>query len=225
MCFSASASFTVSSVLIPTGAYCFYRAHQINHRYWVFALYPLIFGIQQALEGWLWLMLEHPDDISVRIPALGFIFFSHFFWLIWLPFSCYFLETRGGKKQLFLIFTLLGGLYGFAMFMPVLIFADWLEVSLIHNSISYELKLIFDDFTPRSLVRAIYALIVLIPLLLSSQKYVRDFGILILISLAAATILFTEVFISIWCFFAAIVSLYILYMVIRWEHDSARGVE
>jgi uncharacterized protein DUF6629 len=220
MCFSASASFAVSSVLIPAGVYCLYKARRINHYYWVFALYPLVFGIQQAVEGWLWLTLDTPNGVSTRIAALGFIFFSHFFWLFWLPFSCYLLE-KGSKRQLFLIFTVLGGLYGLSMFIPALLFADWLKISLIHNSISYELKLIFDGFMPRPLVRGVYALIVLIPLLLSSQRYIRNFGVMIFILLVVVAILSTKTFISVWCYFAAILSLYMLYMFFRLEYIRA----
>ena len=219
MCFSVSASFAASSVLIPVGIYCLYKARKINHHYWVFALYPLVFGIQQAVEGWLWLTLGAPDDVSTRMPALSFIFFSHFFWLFWLPFSCYLLE-RGSNKQLFLIFTLLGGTFGLSMFIPALVFTDWLKISLLHHSILYELKLIYDGFIPHSLVRGVYALIVLIPLLLSSQRYLRYFGMIIFISLVAANILFAETFISVWCYFAAILSLYIFYMFIRLEKQS-----
>ena len=220
MCFSVSASFAASSVLIPVGVYCLYKARKINHHYWAFALYPLVFGIQQAVEGWLWLTLDAPDGVSTRMPALSFIFFSHFFWLFWLPFSCYLLE-RGSNKQLFLIFTLLGGIFGLSMFIPALVFTDWLKISLLHHSILYELKLIYDGFIPHSLVRGVYALIVLIPLLLSSQRYLRYFGMIIFISLVAADVLFAETFISVWCYFAAILSLYIFYMFIRLEKQSA----
>ncbi|MDR4516643.1 MAG: hypothetical protein MRK00_04560 [Nitrosomonas sp.] len=58
MCFSATASFAVSAGLISAGMYCVYKVRLVDRIYWPFALYPLFFGIQQAAEGWLWLVLE-----------------------------------------------------------------------------------------------------------------------------------------------------------------------
>lgn len=221
MCFSASASFTVSAGLIPVGVYCLYKVRS-NHRvYWPFALYPLIFGIQQAAEGWLWLMLESGNIALIRLSALSFVFFSHFFWLFWIPYSCYVVETSGTKKKLFFIMTIMGCLFGLAMVIPVLLFADWMTVSLIHQSIAYELKLLFDDFVPRLTVRGAYVLIILIPLLSSSQRYLRYFGVIIALSVLGAILLYAETFISVWCFFAAVISVYMLYMIISLEKQKA----
>ena len=220
MCFTASASFAAATVLMPVGVFCLYKAHKIHQHYWPFALYPLIFGIQQAVEGVLWLLLDTANDELIRIVALSFVFFSHLFWLFWIPFSCYMIEA-GGRKQLLYLFMLFGGMFGLSMYMPVLLFADWLMVSLIHHSISYELRLIFDGFVPRPLVRGVYVLIILMPLLLSSQRYIRYFGMIISMSVMVAVLLFEQTFISVWCFFAAFLSLYILYMFICLEKQTA----
>lgn len=221
MCFSASASFTVSAGLVPVGVYCLYRVRSTHRAYWSFAIYPLIFGIQQAAEGWLWLMLENGNVESIRLPALSFVFFSHFFWLFWIPYSCYVIETSETKKKLFFIMTIMGCLFGLAMVIPVLMFADWMAVSLIHQSISYELKLLFDDFVPRLAVRGAYVLMILIPLLLSSQRYLRYFGVIIAVSVLGTVLLYTETFISVWCFFAAVFSFYMLYMIISLDKQKA----
>lgn len=114
-----------------------------------------------------------------------------------------------------------GGLFGLAMVIPVVLFADWMTVSLIHQSISYELKLLFDDFVPRLTVRGAYVLIILIPLLLSSQKYVRYFGVIIALSVLGTVLLYAKTFISIWCFFAAVFSFYLLYMIIGLKRQKA----
>ncbi len=58
----------------------------------------------------------------------------------------------------------------------------------------------------------IYAVIVVLALLLTSDRYVRYFGIIILTSVVVSKLLFDYAFISIWCFFAAVLSLYIIYM-------------
>lgn len=54
MCFSAPVSFLVSAVLMPIGALTVNFALQNDRRYLALAAFPLLFGIQQAFEGWLW---------------------------------------------------------------------------------------------------------------------------------------------------------------------------
>jgi len=222
MCFSASASFAVSAGLIPVGGYCLYTVlkNSAHQAYWPFALYPLIFGVQQAIEGWLWLLFETGDTGSLRLPALSFVFFSHFFWLFWIPYSCYTIETAVKKKHLFFLIMITGSVFGLAMFLPVIMYADWMTVSLIRHSISYELKLLFDDVVPRIVVRGFYVVVILIPLLLSSWKYLRYFGVIIALSVLVVVLLYSEIFISVWCFFAAILSSYMAYMFVCLEKQK-----
>ena len=146
---------------------------------------------------------------------LGFYVFSHFFWLFWIPISGYAIESRGARKNVFLGVAIFGGLYGASMYFPLVMYENWLAVSLLKQSISYEATLIYDGYIPRIVVRGLYALIVLVPLLLSSDRYLRMFGIIIAISVVFATVFFGYAFISIWCYFAAVLSLFIIYMVTR----------
>jgi hypothetical protein len=50
-----------------------------------------------------------------------------------------------------------------------------------------------------------------VPLLFSSGRYIRIFGVIIMVSVIVATVFFGYAFISIWCYFAAVLSLYIVY--------------
>lgn len=143
------------------------------------------------------------------------MFFSHFFWMWWVPLAAWAVEDNAGRKAAFLTLTVIGGLYGASMYLPVVLYPDWLTVEVIKHSISYEARLIYDGYVPRLLVRAFYAVIVLTSLLLSSQRDVRVFGVLVAISIATATLFYSYAFISVWCFFAAILSLFAIYMVIR----------
>ena len=54
MCFSAEASFTAAAVLVPFGALSMTRAYKTDPRYIPIATLPLLFGLQQALEGAVW---------------------------------------------------------------------------------------------------------------------------------------------------------------------------
>ena len=75
MCFSATASFSAAAILVPAGIYCFKKSTSLEKPYWLIALLPLIFGIQQLFEGFVWLALEPGGGGQTRLPAMGFLFF------------------------------------------------------------------------------------------------------------------------------------------------------
>ena len=222
MCFSATASFTAASLLVPVGIYCAKKARRLHRPYWAIALLPALFGVQQALEGMVWWALDAQDPSLTRGAALGFMAFSHLFWLLWIPVSSHVLEPAGARKTALLALSVFGGLYGASMYLPVLLHEDWLTVSLVQQSISYEATLIYDGYLPRIVVRVLYALIVMAALLISSDRYLRQFGLLIAVSVAVATAFFGYAFISVWCYFAAVLSLFIVYMVLRIDGDERR---
>ncbi len=225
MCFSATASFSAAALLVPAGIYCAKKAASLAKPYWVIGLLPLLFGVQQALEGLVWLALESGSPQRIHVSALGYMAFSHLFWLFWIPIASYVLESPGLKKTVFLSLAVFGALYGASMYMPLLVQAHWLTVELVQQSISYEAKLIYDGFLPRIAVRALYAVIVLGALLFSSDRYIRTFGILIAISVAVATVFFGYAFISVWCYFAAALSLYIFYLMLRITREQKPRTE
>jgi hypothetical protein len=215
MCFSATVSYSAGALLVPAGLYCVKQARALSRPYWVVSMIPLFFGIQQIFEGRLWQLLEASDAGGTRLAALGFMFFSHLLWLFWIPLSGYLHEDNAQRKKLFLG-TMFGGVaVGLSMYLPLLLFSDWLSVYILQHSIVYQATLIYDDYLPRIVVRGIYAVVVIVPLLLSSNRFLRMFGIIIAISVAFSVFVYGYAFISVWCFFAAMLSLYILYMIIQ----------
>lgn len=212
MCFSATASFTTATILLPLGAYALLRTRRVKSPYWLFALYPLAFALQQAAEGWLWLALETRDPLATRTPALVFMFFSHLFWLFWVPFSTAMIEAQNSRRRLFFAISIVGALYGLSMYIPAVLYPDWLTLRLHERSIVYDVRLFYDQEVPRLLVRALYAVLVLLPLLASTHKEVRRFGVLIFVSVVIAYVYFAETFVSVWCYFAAVISIYVFFM-------------
>ena len=78
MCFSATASFTTAATLIPVGIYCINKSIHFHHKYWFFALVPVLLGVQQFFEGLIWLQMGSIENISPRLRHWG-ICFSHIF--------------------------------------------------------------------------------------------------------------------------------------------------
>jgi len=215
MCFSATASFTTALVLIPTGIYCVKKSAGLEKPYWLFALIPSMFGLQQFFEGFVWLGLNSDAAAETRMAALGYLFFSHLFWLLWIPLSCYAVEDNATKRKFYFFLTLLGAAHGLSLYVPLLLNADWVKVTLVGHSIKYKLVLLHDETVSIKIMNLVYATFTLIPLLTASDRYLKIFGGIIVFSLATTSFFFNYAFISVWCFFSAVLSGYILHMILQ----------
>ena len=213
MCFSATACFTTGAILVPTGIYTLVKAYQGDKRYLALAAFPLLFGLQQIIEGWLWLAFEQRVNLSIEITAIGYLLFAYFLWPFFVPLAALLVEKNASRKVLFKIFSLIGFLFGASLYVPLLINPEWLSVMMAKGSILYQPVLIYDGIVSRTAVRVFYAIIIAVPLLFSTVTSLRFFGILIFVSVAISAVFFAYAFVSIWCFFAAILSAYIVYII------------
>lgn len=173
-----------------------------------------MFGIQQLLEGGVWFALLNDNAIAVRTFSLGFLAFSHVLWLGWIPYSAYLTESSPFLKHVFKLITIVGVFIGLSMFVPLLFNPDWLRTSVVNNSIYYDLTFITNGYMSQSLLTATYAAVILIPLLLSSDRYHKILGVFILISGVVSWVFYNWVFVSVWCYFAAVISLYVFYVIL-----------
>lgn len=215
MCFSATASFAAAAALIPAGIYCLKVSNQLDEPYWAFAMLPLMFGLQQLLEGGVWVALLEGDTATARVLALGFLLFSHFIWLGWIAYSSYLIESSPRLKRVFLSITLAGVLLGIFMYVPLLFNPEWLTASVVNHSIYYDLIFVSDAYMSQKILTALYAGVILVPLVWSSDRYHNLLGVLILFSGVFTWAFFDWVFVSVWCYFAAVISLYIFIIIAR----------
>lgn len=211
MCFSATVSFGAATFLLPAGVYCLYKTRQAERRFSMLAALPLLFGIQQIIEGIEWRLFDSGNTEAVHLPALGFLFFSHFLWLFWVPFASYRIEYRR-RQRFFLLLSILGALTGAWLYLPLLFNPEWVSVEVVKHSIVYHVKMLHDVILPMGLDRALYALVILLPLIYSSHAPVRHFGMLVALSLLLSLNIYSYAFVSVWCFFAALLSLYLIYL-------------
>lgn len=214
MCFNAAASFAASAVLIPAGIHTLRIARETAPRWLPLAAFPLLFGIQQGLEGVLWLALGDPLGRLVGVPppavasvmALGFLGFAYLLWPMLVPLAARGIETRPPRRRLFALLALVGSVGGLAIYLPLVIDPEWLTVRILGGSILYEPRVLFPDLLSQPLGRGLYGLVVLVPLLVSSEPLVRRFGLLIFLSVTLSAVAYGYAFVSVWCFFAALLS-------------------
>ncbi|MEM7770342.1 MAG: DUF6629 family protein [Cyanobacteria bacterium P01_A01_bin.37] len=213
MCFSASASFTATTLLVPIGLYGSKIAWAKDARYLPLAIFPLAFGIQQGFEGVAWLGIDNHQGAMIHLGSLGFLFFSNGFWLVWPALTVFALEVRPWAQTLLLSMALIGFFGGVFLYGPFLVYPNEIPVIIIHGSINYQEKLIYHYLLPSNIVRLTYMAIVLGPLWLSELIQLRILGSLIAVFMIVTYCFFSYAFVSVWCFFAAIVSFYVIHII------------
>ncbi len=231
MCFSATVSYSAAAVLVSAGVYAVQQARRLHPPYWMWALVPIFFGIQQAFEGRVWQELDAGDASAVVPFALGFHFFSHFLWLWWFPLCSYLVEPEKSnmigkiRKRVFAGCAIFGAFSGTLVYSVMLFNPEWMSVAVRENSILYQFSVpyrspIHIPITPA----ALYALTILVPLLFSSHKLIRIFGALIVVSVVLASEAYSYAYVSVWCFFAAALSLYLVYMIRHLVAAELKGI-
>ena len=213
MCVSATVSYSATAVLVTTGLYAVRQARRLPVAYWLWAAIPVFFGIQQAFEGRVWQMLEAGDSGAAIPYAIGFHFFSHFLWLWWIPLCCYLVEPGKIRKRIIGGFVLFGAFAGTLVYFVIVTHPEWMTAVVREHSIYYRFSVPYRSSIHLPIPTAgLYAMTVVVPLLISSHNRIKIFGALVLLSMLLASETYSHAYISVWCFFAAILSLYLVHM-------------
>jgi len=210
MCFSAAASFTAAGVLAPLGVASLARAWRGERRYLALATLPVLFSVQQLMEGFVWRFGAVGDAAAVERFSLAYMFFSWLAWPVWVPFSVYFLEP-GRRRPLYLLLAIVGGMLGGLQYAPYFAHEGWLSTRFLGAAISYEGTELLDYVIGRDFTYAIYLFVVIGPLLLSSDKDARVFGVLVALVFVFTFLFFQFAYISVFCFGGALMSLYLVW--------------
>ncbi|MBY0473339.1 hypothetical protein K2Q00_03630 [Patescibacteria group bacterium] len=213
MCFSAAASFAAGGALSVTGGLTLAKVKQKSEL--PFASIPLLFGLQQAIEGAVWVSFGAP--VVNTIATYAYSMFSHVLWPIFVPFSVLMIETDPTRKKILRLFSLIGLAVGLYLFYFIIV--DPVTAHIVNNSIAYHSPHLYAYF-----IMALYLMATCGSCLVSSHKIINIFGVVLFISFAIAAWFFTETFFSVWCFFAGILSV-IVYWYFQRNPVAERQVE
>jgi len=209
MCFSATASFAVGAALTPAGVYCVRSAFTKDIRYLPLALTPLAFAAQQVAEGVVWVGLGREDPAWSTPASLVYLFFALSFWPVWIPLSAAFLEQRRFAQAILAVCLLAGLCWTWFLFVPIALDPDrWLTTEVVHCSIRYssaDLPMI--SVLGEDLMYVLYFIPIFLALGVSAKEPVPVFAILLLVLAVISHLVFAYAFVSVWCFFAAVLSL------------------
>lgn len=206
MCFSAVASFSAGSVLSVAGVITTQKAQ--SRPQLAFAAIPFLFGIQQLSEGFVWLSLTHQQYAHwQQIATHVFLFFAHALWPVWVPFAALLFEEKQPQKNILFGFFILG----FALAMGEIFCLSTYHVEARINGHHIEYLITY----PKPFIiisEVVYGITTLISCVISSVKKMRWFAIILTTSLIVTNIFYRAWLISVWCFFAALLSSIIYYI-------------
>lgn len=218
MCFSAGASFGAGVVLSTIGVASIKKIQQPSQL--PFATIPLIFAVQQFSEGFLWLSLKYPAWEYLQVPmTYTFLFFAQIVWPFWVPFSVLKIDPSKKRKAYKKLFFTIGIVVSTYLAYCLLSFKVLAKIEGSH--ISYH-----QDYpSGTSLYGGIlYILATVFPTFLSSIKLMWSLGTAIFSSYIITTIFYEGYIVSVWCFFAAIISIAVFAILYSLNRSQSKTV-
>ena len=197
MCFSATASFSAGAILLGVGTLTLKSAR--HPRELLFAAIPLLFAIQQLSEGVIWLTFRYEAPQLNTVMTHVYSFFSHVLWPIYVPVAVLCIEPQGRRRQALYVFVAAGLAVGAYLLYTLVAFP------IVSRPIGQHIEYISPHFYA-AVVMTLYLLSTTVSPLLSTHRMVVVFGVLALLSFGAVYFFYATWFISVWCFFAALLS-------------------
>ena len=207
MCFSATASFVAGATLSAAGVA---TLRQVRQRSEIpFAAIPLLFGVQQITEGVIWLTFRHDAPELRQTMTYIYSVFSHVWWPIWVPLAIRSFETSRRRKTILMVFQVAGlavGLYLLYSLIARPITAEVIGRHIVYASPHFYLLPVMVLYVAATCVSGLF----------SSHGFVNLFGILAFVAFVASYLVHASALVSIWCFFAAVLSL-LVYLHLRYR--------
>ena len=200
MCFSATASFSAGAVLLGIGTLTL-RSALVAHqrRELPFAAIPLLFALQQLIEGVIWLTFSAEAPLLNSVMTHVYSFFSHVLWPIYVPVAVLLMEPAGWRRRALFGFVAAGVAVG-AYLLYVLV-----AFPVVSQPTGQHIEYVSPHFFA-AVTMTLYLLSTAVSPVLSTHRMVGVFGVLALLSFGAAYAFYATWFISVWCFFAALLS-------------------
>ncbi len=199
MCFSPQADL-VGGVVISTIGVVAVRNAQKHHHNIALAALPLLLGIHQIIEAFVWLGLQdHEPHELERVALWGYLLIAFVVLPIFVPVAV--LVNEPSRRRRFIMMPLVA--LGVAV--SGILFATMLRgpvgVQLRPHHLAYSI-----DLNHGAFIVVLYVAAICGTLLLSTGRRVVTFGLVNLIAVGVIAWLTVDGFASVWCGWAAITS-------------------
>jgi len=215
MCYSATASFAAATILTIIGVITLKKTN--NKKYLLLASIPLLFAIQQAAEGVVWLTFDHAGtSIFHSIGIYTFLIFAMIVWPTLTPSALMIVESNKQRKRAILITFLCGLAFALHALQCMLRYSITAQIVSCHIMYDSAAILPFSDL----FYLVWYSIATIAPIFLSSLTYAWVFGLSTTIALIFTYFIMKTVLVSVWCFFAALLSMLILLIIVTNDNTT-----
>jgi hypothetical protein len=202
MCFSPEADFAAGAVVAGVGVETLRRVRA--PRELIVGALPLLFGIHQLTEGFVWLGLRGQVSSGLGAAAKeAYIAYAHAVLPAIVPLGFLLLEPDRRRSRWLWPVACLGLVLGAYLLWQVTAYPVGAQQAA--HCISYT------THTPNDvIVTVLYVVVTCGPALISSHQSVRWFGLINLAGVIGTALVRAEALTSLWCLYASMVSVLIL---------------
>jgi len=219
MCFSSTASFGSAAGLLIIGGVCIQNSKTVPQK--LLSSIPLMLSLQQFFEGIVWMSLLNPEYSKWGESATyGFLIFAQVVWPFFIPFSIMLLEKEGKRKKNLLFLTIIGSAQALFLGYGMLMYSVSSEI--LHSHIRYDI-----NYSPanRWFGGVLYIIATGVSPFISSIRRLRVVGIIVLCSYLFTRVLYAQNVVSVWCYFAALISFVVLAVILQVKKEKTLSSE
>lgn len=202
MCFSPEADFTAGLLVAGVGVQTLRRVRV--RRELIIGVLPLLFGVHQFVEGFVWLGLRGQVSVGLGDAAKeAYIVYAHAILPAIVPVGFMLLEPDRRRAHWMVALVLLGVALG--------VYLLW-QVTAYPVGAQPQARCIdYTTHTPNDIVIGVlYVAATCGPALMSSRRYLRSFGLVSLVGVIVTALVRVDELTSLWCLYVAAVSILIL---------------
>ncbi len=203
MCFSAEASFIFATVLGTVGYFTLSEVR--DTRQIPLAVLPLLFAVQQLCEGILWIFLNNHYEPNIVYYFCEYLYmlFGYVLWPTLFTVGALMLEDVPWRRTVISLFLL--GALAMSIYNLRLVLTSGAQLAIVDKSIRYIGVTRYEGFA--------YLITVTAPFVFSSIPGLWLLGVMAPISFTISFYAYWNNFVSIWCLFAAMISIGLLFVI------------
>ncbi len=214
MCFSAEADFVSGAVI---GAIGIATLTQVERpREVPLAILPLAFALHQIAEGFVWRDLDSGVARSTGVPVYLYLAFAWVVLPVLAPLAIMILEPPGRRRQLIGVFVVLGAIAG--VYLAAAILRGDVSAHAVEHTVQYGGAGRF-----ATVATVLYIVATCGAPLLSGFRAIVWFGVANVVAVAAFATIQAEGLTSLWCTWAAVVSVLIFLQFVFWRRGDDKA--
>jgi hypothetical protein len=190
--------------------------HNKNLRSLPIALLPSVFAVHTFSDAFVWWGAHGKVSAGVAdFSAWIYLFIAFTFLPIFVPIATYLLEPKGWRRNLLAIIIFGGVLSG----------VDSL-ISINERITTVEACNLYVDYHvsgTSALAGAFYMIATIGAMLVSGQKYLFKWGVVNVVVVFALSIWASQKLPSLWCFWAAVTSIFVAWFIREIKHEHEKG--